>query len=103
MIRIIAVATVLTLAGCAADQVQSGAAKVNAAATAVQAACADAIPLANAAIAIPTVGPFVAAGVQVGCTGAGVARLASDPSSAAWLGAQSQIMRDALAKMPRSR
>lgn len=65
----------------------------------VQAACALAQPLADMAAALPVVGPFVAAGVTVGCTtSSGIAKLASDPSSAAWLGQQAQIMHDALVR-----
>jgi hypothetical protein len=66
---------------------------------AVNAGCAEALPLAGMTRLIPKVGNYVAAGVTVGCnTAAGIARLRADPSSAAWLGQQAQIMKGALGK-----
>jgi hypothetical protein len=82
----------IVLAGCTATQIENGAA-------AVQSACAKILPLANLAIMIPTVGPFVAAGVQVGCgTADGIARLVGEPSSAEWLAQQEAILKNALGK-----
>lgn len=94
----IPIACLVALGACSAATVERDVGYVNTAASAVQAGCAEALPLANAAIGIPTAGPFIATGVQAGCTAAGVAKLASDPSSAAWLGEQSQMLKDALAK-----
>jgi hypothetical protein len=72
-------------------------AQFNSATSAIAIACADAMPLVPLALGIPTVGPFVAAGVQVACgTNAGLAKLAADPSSAEWLGQQIAIMKAAL-------
>jgi hypothetical protein len=89
----LAAATLLAVSACTAAQIQDTSA-------AVQAGCAEALPLANLAIFIPTIGPAVAAGVQVGCgTASGVAKLVGDPSSAAWLGQQSQILKTALGKL----
>jgi hypothetical protein len=83
----------LGLVGCTPAQQ----AQVGAALDTVQAACNEALPLANLAIVIPTVGPFVAAGVQVGCgTAAGLAKLNADPTSAAWLAQQAAILKAAL-------
>lgn len=85
------------LAGCSAATVQRDVGQARQVAHSVKAACDLALPLAGMAAAIPTVGAFVAAGVQVGCgTEAGVAKLLDDPSSAAWLGQQAQMLKAAL-------
>jgi hypothetical protein len=77
-------------AACTATQVQDTTAQIGA-------VCATVQPLASEALALPTVGPFVAAGVLVGCTtDAGIARLATDPSSAAWLNQQAAMLHSAL-------
>lgn len=82
MKRIILTAAGLLLASCTQAQFTSATSQI-------ASACAEVLPLANLAIGIPTVGPFIAAGVQVGCaTDAGIAKLAADPSSQAWLGEQ---------------
>lgn len=66
---------------------------------AVQQACAAVEPLVPLTLSLPTVGPFVAAGVQVGCgTAAGLAKLAADPSSVQWLAQQEQILKAALGR-----
>ena len=63
----------------------------------LQSACALALPLAQMATPIPTIGPFVATGVTVGCgTAQGLAKLAADPTSAAWVGEQMQMLKQAL-------
>lgn len=95
--------TMLALAGCAMVPVpvtpatQSTVTTIGADAAAVQQACAEATPLAALASAIPVVGIYVAAGVQVGCnTADGIAKLTSDPTSAAWLGEQIELLKTAL-------
>ncbi len=88
-----AITVVLLLGACTAAQIQT-------ASVDVQAACADILPLAQMASLIPQAGS-IASGVIVGCTTAsGVARLASDPTSAAWLGMQAQMLKDLLKKAP---
>lgn len=63
----------------------------------LQAACALAMPLAQMATPIPTVGPFIATGVVAGCgTATGLAKLAADPTSAAWVGEQMQMLKTAM-------
>src|SRR5438067_1946401 len=80
----------LTLFGCSAAQIEDGASKV-------AVACQIAMPLASSALALPMAGPFIAAGVVMGCaTDAGIARLAADPSSAQWLDQQATMLKDAL-------
>lgn len=84
------------LAGCntPASQVV---ADVQSGTAAVENACNAAMPFVPLTIGIPTVGPFVAAGVQAGCaTNAGIAKLAADPSSVQWLQQQQAIMQRAL-------
>lgn len=99
MRRFLTLAAAASLAACTATQVQQAtttAAGVNAKITA---ACAEAVPLANLAIGLPTIGPFIAAGVQIGCaTNSGLARLAADPNSAAWVNQQIGLLRAALGK-----
>ena len=97
--------TAIILSGCAAAPVtvspatSGDVAAVASDAAAVQAACAEAMPYAAAAAFIPIVGTYVAAGVQVGCSTAdGIAKLIADPTSAAWLGAQLQLLKNALGK-----
>lgn len=61
--------------------------------------CARATPLAQLAMPLPTVGPYVAAGVTIGCTTAeGLTRLRADAGSAAWLVEQIGLLRAALKK-----
>lgn len=89
----------LVLAGCSAATVQRDLGYVADSSATLKAACDLATPLAAMAAGLPTIGPFVAAGVTVGCTTVdGINKLAADPTSAAWLGQQSQIMKDALAR-----
>lgn len=89
----------VALSACSSQQVQQAVAKTQQVTGAVAAACQDTLPLANSAYPIPTVGPFVAAGVMAVCaTNDAVAKAAADPSTAEWLGQQSQILKDALAK-----
>ena len=86
-------AVALGLAACTAAEIESGA-------TAVQAGCARALPLANMAIVLPVIGPYVASGVQIGCgTASGIAKLVGEPSSAEWLAQQEAILKDAIGKM----
>lgn len=90
---IIASGIALALVGCTAAQIESGAA-------AVQASCARALPLANMALVLPVIGPYVAMGVQVGCGSAdGIAKLVGNPSSAEWLAQQEAILKNALGKL----
>lgn len=95
----LAVGVALIVTACTTAQVdraQQDIAKVN---TAVQQACAVAMPLAGLATPLPVAGPYIAAGVQVGCgTAAGLAKLASDPTSVAWLNQQVGLLRAALGK-----
>lgn len=73
MTRILAAALLCgSLAACSAAQ-------INAAATQIQSACADAAPL------LPIAGPL-APYIGAACTVDGIAKLASDPSSAQWIG-----------------
>ena len=88
-----AATAILLLGACTAAQVQTASADV-------QAACADILPLAQMASLIPQASS-IASGVIVGCTTAsGVARLASDPTSTAWLGMQAQMLKDLLKNAP---
>lgn len=62
-------------------------------------ACAKAVPLAQMAAPLPVVGPYVAAGVTIGCTTAeGLARLRADANSAFWLAEQIGLLRAALGR-----
>lgn len=80
------------LTGCTGAQVESATTKIGA-------VCARVTPLAAKALALPTVGPFIAAGVWAGCaTDAGIARLAADPSSVAWLDKQAVMLHSALGR-----
>lgn len=82
--------SVLSLVACTAAQIETGAERV-------ALACAVARPLAAEALVLPTAGPFIAAGVVVGCaTDSTIARLAADPSSAAWLDRQAAMLHAAL-------
>lgn len=77
---------------CTTQQVK----RVNDFSTSIKEACAVAIPLANSTIAIPVIGPYVSAGVLIGCTtNTGLAKLTSDPNSLVWLTQQIQILRTA--------
>ena len=89
--------SLLALAGCNPAQVASVQVEAAKVGGELQAACAVALPLAGAAVVIPTVGPFIATGVQVGCgTASGLAKLAADPSSAAWVNQQIGLLRAAV-------
>lgn len=82
----------IVLSGCSATQVESVTAKVGA-------VCAQVTPLASAAMMLPTVGPFIAAGVWAGCaTDSGIAKLAADPSSLTWLAQQATMLQSALGR-----
>lgn len=76
----------LALWGCTAaqtTQVQSTAGQVD---TALQSACTDALLVANIAGLVPGVGAIIPY-INAGCaTADGIAKLAADPTSAAWLG-----------------
>lgn len=97
-------ACVLSLAACTTGSPPSSAtqaqvAKVASVTASIAAGCQEALPLAMLAGAIPTIGPFVAAGVQVACrTDAGIAKLTADPSSAEWLGQQVEILKQAVGR-----
>src|SRR5438067_4143285 len=79
-----------TLFGCSAAQIEDGASKV-------AVACQTAMPLASSALALPMAGPFIAAGVVIGCgSDVAIARLAADPSSAQWLDQQATMLKNAL-------
>ena len=88
----LSIVAALLLSACTGAQVQH-------ATGAVAAACANAMPLAQLATPLPVAGPFIAAGVTLGCTtDAGLAKLAADPNSAAWLDQQAAMLRAALAR-----
>lgn len=76
----------LGLSACSAAQtaqVETTAGKVDAA---LQIACSDALAVANLAGLVPGVGAVIPY-INVGCaTADGLAKLAADPSSAAWVG-----------------
>lgn len=82
MIKRSAVCLVILTAACTPQQQ----AVVTTASSAVEAACNEAVPIANAAALVPGVAP-IAAYVVAGCmTAEGLAKLAADPTSAAWVG-----------------
>lgn len=61
--------------------------------------CGVAMPFATLAMPLPIVGPYIAAGVQIGCTTAdGLARLRADANSAFWLAEQIGLLRAALGR-----
>lgn len=81
--RKIAFVATVALAGACTPQQQ---AVITSASSAVEAACNEAVPIANAAALVPGVAP-IAAYVVAGCmTAEGLAKLAADPTSAAWVG-----------------
>lgn len=86
MKKLIALACALSLAGCSAAQQQAftnGAASVQ---PALQAACIDAMAIANIAGLVPGVGAIVPY-INAGCgTAEGLVKLAADPSSIEWVG-----------------
>jgi hypothetical protein len=98
-----------TLAACSGMPALTGDQKVAATATAeriqrdvdaVQAACAEAMPIATMAGIIPVIGTYIAEGVKVGCGSAnGVAALVERPGSAQWLGEQIQMMKAGLSRV----
>ena len=95
----LAFAAAVSLAACTPAHVQRAVTAVDKGTSTLETACAYALPLSNLAIGIPTVGPFIAAGVQVGCsTGAGLNKLAADPNSVAWLNQQIGLLRAATGK-----
>lgn len=105
MQKLCTIAVMLALAACSTAPIpispatQATVLALASDAAAVQSACAEALPLASLAAIIPVVGAYVAAGVQVGCdTANGVAKLTADPSSAAWLGEQIQMLKQAMGK-----
>lgn len=100
MKKLLALTLLGALGACSAATVQRDTAAVAGFADQVQAACANAVPLAVLASGLPTVGPFIAAGVQVGCSSAGVAKLVADPSSVDWLTQQAALLKQALGKAP---
>lgn len=97
MNRLLALTIAGGLAACTPAQNAAVVAKIETVAGQVQNACASALPLANMAIALPVVGPYIAAGVQVGCgSAAAIDRLAADPNSVMWLDQQAAMLRAAL-------
>lgn len=87
----------LLVGACTPAQLQQFSATSAGVSAELQTACALAMPLAQMATPLPTVGPFIAAGVTAGCgTAQGLAKLAADPASAAWLGEQMQMLKAAL-------
>lgn len=91
-------ATIL-LASCSPAQQQQAVTTAVTVHNDIGAACAEAMPLAALATPLPVAGPFIAAGVQVACaTHDGIARLAADPNSAAWLQQQAAMLKAALSK-----
>jgi hypothetical protein len=88
MKKVIALTAGAMLAGCAQMGVLSDK---------IDDLCAKARPLAFLAMPLPVVGPYVAAGVEIGCgTAEGLARLRADANSAVWLAEQIGILREAL-------
>ena len=87
MIRAIAIASAFAaLTGCSSSQMASFQSQVNQVQPALQMACNDALTVANLAGLVPGVGAIVPY-INAGCaTAQGLAKLAADPSSAAWLG-----------------
>ncbi len=84
MKRFVAAGALLLLTSCTAAQQ----AQLATAGATLQAACTDAIAIANIAGLVPGVGaivPYITAGCA---TAEGIARLAADPSSTQWLGQQ---------------
>lgn len=82
---IAAAALCLSVAGCAglAEQINAGAARID---PVLQTACNDALMVANLAGLVPGVGaivPYITAGCA---TAEGLTKLAADPTSTAWLG-----------------
>lgn len=87
------------VAACTAAQLQQATNTAAGVSVELQTACALAMPLAQMATPLPTVGPFIAMGVTAGCgTAQGLAKLAADPSSAAWVGEQMAMLKAALHK-----
>lgn len=92
---LILILAVLALSGCAAERTVRD---VTVGADAVHLACSEAVPVAQMAVLIPGAGA-IAQGVVVGCqTADGLARLAAEPTSAAWLGEQTQMLKDLIAR-----
>lgn len=61
--------------------------------------CDKALPLAGSAMIIPTVGPYIASGIQIGCgTVEGLSRLKADSNSVAWVAEQIGLLRAALGR-----
>lgn len=84
---------VLVLPACTAQQQV----QLTAAGDKIAELCARALPLATLAAPLPVVGPYIAAGVTVGCTTAdGLSRLRADAGSVAWLAEQIGLLRAAL-------
>jgi hypothetical protein len=86
MLKHLAFPSAIILAACSPGQLsgfQTGAQKFD---SALQIACSDALAVANLAGLIPGVGAIVPY-INAGCaTADGLAKLAADPSSAAWVG-----------------
>lgn len=76
----------LALAGCSPAQLAQFSSTASNVSSALTMACNDAITAANIAGLVPGVGAIVPY-INAGCaTGEGIAKLAADPSSTAWLG-----------------
>lgn len=94
-----AIVALLSLSGCSTATASRDIGYAADFSAKVQAACATAAPLAALATPLPVAGPFIAAGVTVGCkTNDGFAKLIADPSSVEWLTQQAQLLRDALGR-----
>ena len=90
-------ALLIVVAACTPAQLQRASVTAAGVSAELQTACALAMPLAQIAAPLPTVGPFIAMGVTAGCgTAEGLAKLAADPASAAWVGEQMQMLKAAL-------
>ena len=95
--KIVALSLAALLTACTAAQLQQASNTAAGVSAELQTACALAMPLAQMATPLSTVGPFIAMGVTAGCgTAQGLAKLAADPASAAWLGEQMQMLKAAL-------
>lgn len=83
---IAATVALLVLAGCSAAQLQSVSTTAASIQPGLQAACNDALAIANIAGLVPGVGAIVPY-LNAGCaTAEGITKLAADPSSTEWVG-----------------
>ena len=90
---LLAVGLTLSLTACTVSQQEW----LHGKADQIELLCRRALPLAQAAAPLPVVGPYIAAGVTVGCaTADGLSRLRADANSATWLAEQIGLLRAAL-------